>query len=308
MKKICLLFACLACLGSVSAQTTETITIDGASDSGFVTAMTFSGSDVVLTYEGGSQKTVDMATLSIDFDYVALLDDADDAKNQVMLNTFGGKTVRVELTRTIESEQWNTLCLPFDMTTVQIQEVFGEGTQVATFSSIENGVADFTTTDGITAGIPCLINPATAVSTIALDDITLKDYTEGGMMSVSNYAFIGTMATVTPTGDNYYIDTDNTVKKLSEGESIMAFRAYLSSNDAAVTAFTIDGVAVGTQGLLGDVNGDGFVNITDVVLLVDYILGRENPSFIIGNADINSDDAVNISDVTLLVNIIMSNE
>ena len=307
MKKICLLFACLACLGSVSAQTTETITIDGASDSGFVTAMTFSGNDVVLTYEGGSQKTVDMATLSIDFDYVALLNDADDAKNQVMLNTFGGKTIRVELTRTITDGQWNTLCLPFDMTTAQIQEVFGEGTQVATFSSIENGVADFTTTDGITAGIPCLINPATAVSTIALDDIALKDYTEGGMMSVADYAFIGTMTTVTPTGDNYYFDTDNKVKKLSEGGSIKAFRAYLSSTGAEVKAFSIDGVVVGA-GLLGDVNGDGLVNITDVVLLVDHILGRENPAFIIGNADINSDGSINISDATQLLNIIMENE
>lgn len=308
MKKICLLFACLACLGSVSAQTTETITIDGASDSGFVTAMTFSGNDVVLTYEGGSQKTVDMATLSIDFDYVALLNDADDAKNQVMLNTFGGKTVRVELTRTIESGQWNTLCLPFDMTAAQIQATFGEGTQVATFSSVENGVVDFTTTDNISAGIPCLINPTATVSTIALDDIALKNLTDGGRVSVTDYAFIGTMAAVTPTGDNYYIDTDNTVKKLSDGTSVKAFNAYLSSTDATIQAFTIDGAAIGVEGLLGDVNGDGLVNITDVVLLVDHILGRENPAFIIGNADINSDGTINISDATQLLNIIMENE
>ena len=307
MKKTFLLIACLMSFGLASAQTSETVNINGASNEGFITNMTFNGSNVQLTYEDGTQSTVDMSTLSIDFDYVALLNDANDAKNQVMLNTFGGKTVRVELTRTIESEQWNTLCLPFDMTATQIATVFGEGTQVATLSSVENGVADFTTVDGIQAGIPYLINPTTAVSTIALDDIALKDYTEGGKMSVADYAFIGTMTTVTPSGDNYFFDTDNKVKKLSEGGSIKAFRAYLSSTGAEVKAFSIDGVVVGA-GLLGDVNGDGLVNITDVVLLVDYILDKQNPSFIVGNADINSDGTINISDVTLLVNIIMEKE
>lgn len=304
MKKTFLLIACLMSLGLAFAQTLETVNINGASNEGFITGMTFNGGNVQLTYEDGSQSTVDMATLTIDFDYVALLDDANDAKNQVMLNTFGGKTMRVELTRTIEKEQWNTVCLPFDMTATQIANVFGEGTQVAKFNGVENGVADFTTVDDIQAGIPYLINPTTAVSTIALDDIALKDITEGGKMSVTDYAFIGTMATVTPTGDNYYFDTDNKVKKLSDGESIKAFRAYLSSNDAEVKAFSIDGVLVG-PGLLGDVNGDGLVNITDVVLLVDYILGKENASFIIDNADVNSDSTINISDVTQLVNIIM---
>lgn len=307
MKKTFLLIACLMSLGLAFAQTLETVNINGASNEGFITGMTFNGGNVQLTYEDGSQSTVDMATLTIDFDYVALLNDANDAKNQVMLNTFGGKTIRVELTRTIEKEQWNTLCLPFDMTSTQIATVFGEGTQVAIFNGAENGVVDFATTVGITAGIPYLIYPTTTVSTIALDDIELKDLTDGGSMSNTDYAFIGTMATVTPTGDNYYIDTDDKVKKLSEGESIKAFRAYLSSNGAEIKAFSIDGVVVGA-GLLGDVNGDGLVNITDVVLLVDYILDKQNPSFIVGNADINSDGTINISDVTLLVNIIMEKD
>ena len=56
---------------------------------------------------------------------------------------------------------------------------------------------------------------------------------------------------------------------------------------------------------LGDVNGDGEINITDVTLLVDHILGNENDAFIIENANVNGDDDINIGDVTDLINIIL---
>ena len=306
MKQISILFVCLFCSMLTMAQTTESITINGASSEGFITNISFSGNDAMVTYENGTQQTIDIAALSIDFDYTALLSDANETQNQVMLNTFGGKTVRVELTRTIVGGKWNTLCLPFYMTEAQIATVFGTGTQVAKFNGVENEVADFTKVNTIVAGIPYLINPTTTVSTIALDDINLKNLTAGGSMSTTDYSFIGTMATVVPTGDIYYFDQDNKVKKLANGESVKAFRAYLTSNGSDINAFTIDGEMIGN--LLGDVNGDTLVNITDVVLLVDYILERENPAFIIENADINSDNSINISDVTELVNIIMSRQ
>lgn len=56
---------------------------------------------------------------------------------------------------------------------------------------------------------------------------------------------------------------------------------------------------------IGDVNGDGTVNISDVTLLVNIILGNATDPY--GNADVNGDGTVNISDVTLLVNIILGN-
>lgn len=61
-----------------------------------------------------------------------------------------------------------------------------------------------------------------------------------------------------------------------------------------------------TSSLLGDVNGDGSVDITDVTLLVDYILGKNHDSFIIGNANVNQDGGIDVADVTALVNIILN--
>ena len=61
-----------------------------------------------------------------------------------------------------------------------------------------------------------------------------------------------------------------------------------------------------TSSLLGDVNGDGSVDITDVTLLVDYILGKNHDSFIIGNANVNQYGGIDVADVTALVNIILN--
>ena len=61
-----------------------------------------------------------------------------------------------------------------------------------------------------------------------------------------------------------------------------------------------------TSSLLGDVNGDGSVDISDVTMLVDYILGKNHDSFIIGNANVNQDGGIDVADVTALVNIILN--
>ena len=57
---------------------------------------------------------------------------------------------------------------------------------------------------------------------------------------------------------------------------------------------------------IGDVNGDGDVNISDVIVLVNYILSQEATGVILGAADCNGDSEVNISDVTLLINYVLN--
>ena len=52
----------------------------------------------------------------------------------------------------------------------------------------------------------------------------------------------------------------------------------------------------------GDANGDGLINIADVVFLVNYLFGGGMPPCPEGAGDANSDGAVNIADVVYLVN------
>ena len=54
---------------------------------------------------------------------------------------------------------------------------------------------------------------------------------------------------------------------------------------------------------IGDVNGDGKVNVSDVTALINMILGITPMNETL--ADVNGDGRVNVSDVTALINIIL---
>ena len=56
--------------------------------------------------------------------------------------------------------------------------------------------------------------------------------------------------------------------------------------------------------LRGDVNLDGVVNVSDVTLLINYLL---NGNFEVPeNADYNADGFINVSDVTLMIAYLLS--
>lgn len=60
--------------------------------------------------------------------------------------------------------------------------------------------------------------------------------------------------------------------------------------------------------LRGDLNHDGFVNIVDVVILTNMILGTDTTSANAAEADLNEDGNVNVTDVVTLTNIILNQE
>ena len=57
----------------------------------------------------------------------------------------------------------------------------------------------------------------------------------------------------------------------------------------------------------GDVDSNGYINILDVILIVDFIIGNNQPSenqtFL---ADINNDNIINILDIIDIVDIILA--
>ncbi|NOZ09197.1 MAG: antitoxin [FCB group bacterium] len=74
-----------------------------------------------------------------------------------------------------------------------------------------------------------------------------------------------------------------------------------------LTLFDFDGellesVTAFEDGLTGDINGDGQIDITDVILIVDCIL---NFSGVCPGYDLNQDNVVTILDIVLLVDLIL---
>ena len=87
-----------------------------------------------------------------------------------------------------------------------------------------------------------------------------------------------------------------TDSKGNEEVTLLTFKAY---NGLAVYKITLDDGE--DPGLLGDVNGDGAVNIADINAVIDMILsGRFDPV-----GDVNGDGAVNIGDINALIGIIL---
>ena len=60
-----------------------------------------------------------------------------------------------------------------------------------------------------------------------------------------------------------------------------------------------------SAGKRGDINGDGKRNVSDIMLIVNYILGNAGDDFNTVLGDLNDDGTVNVSDIMVLVNIIL---
>ena len=67
-----------------------------------------------------------------------------------------------------------------------------------------------------------------------------------------------------------------------------------------VSSGGVDG-SISNGGMPGDVNGDGAVNVQDIILIVNMILDGGYS----GVADLNGDGSVNVQDIILIVNMIL---
>ena len=111
---------------------------------------------------------------------------------------------------------------------------------------------------------------------------------------------------------NSYTLSDGHFVYSEDGGETAPFRAYLLADERIIskdlTVDFYDSIApaqIEPEIVKGDVNVDGQVDITDVLLTVDYVLGNPLETFVFANADINTDDVIDISDVLLIVDIIL---
>ena len=61
------------------------------------------------------------------------------------------------------------------------------------------------------------------------------------------------------------------------------------------------------NGLTGDANGDGSVDVSDITAIAAYILGNEPDGFNAANADANGDGSIDVADITATAGIILAN-
>lgn len=134
--------------------------------------------------------------------------------------------------RPMVSYKWNTLCLPFAMTTDQVAAVFGSTSHIARFSGLSEDALGhdmlcFTpidiTAEGIEANVPYLIRPESSLLRVPLHGMQMAS-TTALEQEADDFVFVGSYDAGAVIPDGYYYISDNRFW-LSRGLSTqLAFR------------------------------------------------------------------------------------
>lgn len=155
--------------------------------------------------------------------------------------------VDVQLERTLSPEYWNTFCVPFSISAEVIKDMFGEGTQVCTFGSMNGNVMNFAHSTSIEAGKPYIVKPTKEVvnpsfTGVNIEAVAAKQVGANGFFMQGIYSV---KTDLTTDGTNLFLGDGNKFYKPAAGSAKMkGMRAYFivpqGTNFAALRA-NIDG-------------------------------------------------------------------
>ncbi|MBO6074119.1 MAG: hypothetical protein J6P74_03155 [Paludibacteraceae bacterium] len=147
-----------------------------------------------------------------------------------------GKTVNVQLTRSLVSGMYNTICLPFAVSAAEKTRVFGDAeVKKLTSSSIEDGGfvlnLNFDAVDEMEAGVPYIIKPTEDISNPKFLGVTINNTLNN--TETSNAEFIGNFvkSTIEASEDNLFLGANNTLYFPTIDMEIKGMRAYFEVNN-----------------------------------------------------------------------------
>lgn len=194
--------------------------------------------------------------------------------------------VDVRVKRTIHANEWSTICLPFSMTTAQVEAAFGEletKVQLADFTGVETtedgddvvGLSvNFNKVTAIEANHPYLIKVSEAVSSFTVDGVNIvpedepsldkDEYRTGSGTKKDPYvyhynSFVGTYVANTEVPELCLFLNGNKFWYSAGANKMKAFRGYFDFYDvltevedisaAAKVRFTIDDEPTAIEGI-----------------------------------------------------------
>ena len=193
--------------------------------------------------------------------------------------------VDVRVKRTINANEWSTICLPFAMTEVQVKEAFGDDVQLADFIGTnpeydENDnvvaiTANFTEAQAIEANYPYIIKVSTAVTEFTVDGVDIVadedeayiefDNGKTGSRRVVYSGFYGTYHAQTVLDEFTLFLSDNKFWYSTGLTKMKAFRAYFEFLDILTEVEEANGIKI----WVGD-DATGIESIDHSSLTIDH--------------------------------------
>ena len=238
------------------------------------------GSTYYLKWDGSSE-TLKLTTILEDatsfwfknvktttFEKEVTLDETLESNYTTISGLTSGATYTFKIKRTLKTDTWSTIILPFAVSEEQLTEVFGSDVKVARFSGFSNYTLGFATVTEMSKATPYIIrigeeaangyDSETGWTFTGITEWTgdVVDVKQGGydtttMTTLGNIKFHGTYdkTTVYITGTSYgkyALGTDNKVYHISKTTEQKGFRAifeeqwYESDSSAKITSWTLD--------------------------------------------------------------------
>ena len=178
-------------------------------------------------------------------------------------NTFSDQTnVKVGLERTLQSDKWNTFCVPFDIPADMLtssESPFGTDVEIRTLGSVNGTVINFTGATSIEAGKPYLIKPLVNVANPVFNGVDIKS-AEPTYKGNAEYGMQGTygLKVLATDGSELFLGADNEFLAPEEGKETMKgmrcfFKAPAGADPASLRA-NIDGVETAIDATLAGNN------------------------------------------------------
>ena len=179
-----------------------------------------------------------------------------------------------------------SVILPITLTNSQAITGFQFDLQLPEGVSIaQNGISLASRANGLTVNTSTLASNTTRIVVVATDGSTMAAG-EGEIMNIT--------IAIAENATNGTVTLKNIIIAAKNDNDLSA--VYADDVTATVTAKSFT---------LGDVNNDDHINVTDVVCVVDDIMGNTPANFVRIAADIDGNGEVNVKDVTDLVDIIL---
>jgi len=170
------------------------------------------------------------------------------------------------LKRTTVADTWNTFCAPFALTPVQIETVFGAGATVAVLDGYSGETMNFRSipsTETMVNGVPYLVKPTQAITSVELTGMELRPYTPKGVAAGEGLKFTGIFEPTLIVANDLFVAAGNKLTPSDGTGKLKGFRAYFKNTTggaARAMNFVVDGgEATGIIGVDGTVIESGSV-------------------------------------------------